>query len=132
MITENDLFNIQKAIVYSFRNIPDYVSTFLEYLHDVLCQVGSIKTLNYDDNEMAITLDIITECQRVQIYGIIYDCYTTTITNCIDKGYLNNNTSFLADVPEDVIKAVLPICCTILDITTANKDSLVFRVNLHN
>jgi len=132
MITENDLFNVQKAIVYSFRNIPEFVSTFLDYLHDSLIQVGTIKTLNYDDNEMAITLDIITQCQRVQIYGVIYDCYIETITGCIDKGYVNDTTKFLKDVPGDIIRAVLPICCTILDITTTNTDSLVFRINLHN
>ena len=132
MITENDLFNVQKAIVYCFRNIPEYSSTFIDYLHDTLVELGGIKTLNYNDNDMSVLLDIITENSKNDIFLAINNCYVRTVNDCIAKKFVDNKTMFLTNVASEVINAVLPVCCTILDLSVHSKDSLVFKINLHN
>jgi len=131
MITENDLFGLQKSIIYCFRNIPEYSSRFLDILHDTLYELGGIKTLNYNDIDMTVFIDIMTDEPKMEIFKAINDSYIRTVNECIQNKYVDSNTEYLTTVDPQIINAVLPICCTILDLSIS-KDSLVFRVNLHN
>ena len=133
MISENDLFNLQKSIIYCFRNIPEFSTTLLDYLHDTLFEHGGIRTLSYNDSEMSIMIDLITEEPKQNIFALINDCYVRSVIDCINKKYLDDNTRYLENVLPEIINVVLPICCTILDLSIHSKDnSLIFKINLHN
>ena len=131
MITENDLFNLQKAVVYSFKNIPEYSTTFLDELHDTLFQLGGIKVLNYNETSMSVAVDLISEKPVPEIMIAIMNSYTSSLKKCINANYINEGNKILQNILPEIIDVIAPICVTILNMSP-DPSSRIFRINLHN